>query len=116
MRLEYLHVIQNIPLVILVCAVDIVDIVRVGSCETRERVAEWILKRPLVVDFFNFLLFSSSSSSSYSYSSSYSPASLKIIPTVHFKRIVITFLKVALHIFIFHISAVVIVVQIRSSS
>ena len=112
MRLEYLHVIQNIPLVILICAVDIVDIVRVGSCETRERVAEWILKRPLVVDFFNFLLFTSSSSSS-SYSS---PASLEIITTVHFKRIVITFLKVALLLFIFHISAVVIVVQIRSSS
>ena len=112
MRLEYLQVIQNIPLVILVCAVDIVDIVRVGSCETRERVAEWILKRPLVVDFFNFLLFTSSSSSS-SYSS---PASLEIITTVHFKRIVITFLKVALLLFIFHISAVVIVVQIRSSS
>ena len=111
MRLEYLQVIQNIPLVILVCAVDIVDIVRVGSCETRERVAEWILKRPLVVDFFNFLLFTSSSSSSYS-----SPASLEIITTVHFKRIVITFLKVALLLFIFHISAVVIVVQIRSSS
>ena len=112
MRLEYLHVIQNIPLVILVCAVDIVDIVRVGSCETRERVAEWILKRPLVVDFFNFLLFTSSSSpSSFS-----SPASLEIITTVHFKRIVITFLKVALLLFIFHISAVVIVVQIRSSS
>ena len=114
MRLEYLHVIQNIPLVILVCAVDIVDIVRVGSCETRERVAEWILKRPLVVDFFNFLLFTSSSFSSYSSSSS--PASLEIITTVHFKRIVITFLKVALLLFIFHISAVVIVVQIRSSS
>ena len=114
MRLEYLHVIQNIPLVILVCAVDIVDIVRVGSCETRERVAEWILKRPLVVDFFNFLLFTSSSSSSFSSSSS--PASLEIITTVHFKRIVITFLKVALLLFIFHISAVVIVVQIRSSS
>ena len=112
MRLEYLQVIQNIPLVILVCTVDIVDIVRVGSCETRERVAEWILKRPLVVDFFNFLLFTSSSSSS-SYSS---PASLEIITTVHFKRIVITFLKVALLLFIFHISAVVIVVQIRSSS
>ena len=113
MRLEYLHVIQNIPLVILVCAVDIVDIVRVGSCETRERVAEWILKRPLVVDFFNFLLFTSPSSSSSSFSS---PASLEIITTVHFKRIVITFLKVALLLFIFHISAVVIVVQIRSSS
>ena len=112
MRLEYLHVIQNILLVILVCTVDIVDIVdivRVGSCETRERVAEWILKRPLVVDFFNFLLFTSSSSYS-------SPASLEIITTVHFKRIVITFLKVALLLFIFHISAVVIVVQIRSSS
>ena len=110
MRLEYLHVIQNIPLVILVCTVDIVDIVRVGSCETRERVAEWILKRPLVVDFFNFLLFTSSS---FYYSS---PASLEIITTVHFKRIVITFLKVAFLLFIFHISAVVIVVQIRSSS
>ena len=115
MRLEYLQVIQNVPLVILVCAVDIVDIVRVGSCETRERVAEWILKRPLVVDFFNFLLFTSSSSSSSSSSYS-SPASLEIITTVHFKRIVITFLKVALLLFIFHISAVVIVVQIRSSS
>ena len=86
-QIGMIQLILFLLLVIVVCIVDIVDIVHLESFETRERVVEWILKWPLLVDFCNLTNFLTSSSC-------YRPRPLNIITVAHFKRIIIPFVKI----------------------